>query len=429
MENVLQDSSIFLTVVCGILLCASFLFNFTFLVILLKMRRLNRLDKSNLFVTHLIVADFLCSFFILVPSGYSVFNSKTLEKDGCHVQTYFTTFFLSLTFQGMLVLSIERWIKYQFPIFHINFFIKRLKYDADERPKGDRLAWKTLLIILAIWLFNIFIAFIPMFNNFGDIQYFPSQSQCDYIYEKFNWWLWIFFIIFMTVPFLASLVFHALTLRLVILSDRIVKMKKNQFDVDEANGRKLRANQAENFLEGIDISRQPSNVIFYSHILPLNGEEEENQNNDFHVRNQLLAQYKYNTDKSKVITFVIITIVNYVLIFPLFVMHFYRTYNSNGPNENGSYDNPNLFSKGAYTTMAWISYFLLIAKSFVCLVQNKFYRDSLYQSANCRGFNGLFDFQKNMDKFKDMLNIDEDDENTKKEETTNSREKLRENSY
>lgn len=146
-------------------------------------------------------------------------------------------------------------------------------------------------------------------------------------------------------------------------------------------------------IDGVDITRQPCNRFYYEHILDPD-EGTDSIYNDFHVRNQLLAQYKYNTEKSKTITFFVITILSYLIIFPVFVMHFTRTYRNINNGTTLDYDDPNTVGRGVYTAFVWISYALLIIKSFFCLVQNRFYRHALYQSANCRGFTGLHDFQR-----------------------------------
>lgn len=225
-QDTFAESDIFLTVVCAFYLVASFVFNFTFIVTLLKQRRLNRIDKSNYLLTNLIIVDFFCAFLILVPSGYGVYNSGVLELSGCKVQTFFTTFFLSTHFTGLLVISIERFIRYQWPVWHINTFTQRLNYDENDNLIGERISYKIILFIAAIWLINIFISFIPFFGNNGDVQYFNIESQCDYMYERFTWWLWFFFWVVLTGPFLASTVFFLLALNLIFKSQRIVRIKR-----------------------------------------------------------------------------------------------------------------------------------------------------------------------------------------------------------
>ena len=141
-------------------------------------------------------------------------------------------------------------------------------------------------------------------------------------------------------------------------------------------------------IEGVDITRQPCNRIYYEHVVNPDSETDSETTvfNDFHVRNQLLAQYKYKSEKSKTLTFFIITIVSYVMVFPVFVLHFSRTYE----NENGA---GALQNRGVYTAFVWISYSLIVVKALLCLAQNRFYRNALYQSANCKGFSGVYDFQ------------------------------------
>ena len=225
-QETFAESDIFLTVVCAFYLAASFIFNFTFLITLLKQRRLNRIDKSNYLLTHLILVDFLSAFFILVPSGYGVYNSGELEYAGCKVQTFFTTFFLSMHFTGLLILSIERFIRYKWPVWHINTFTERLHYDENDNLIGENFAYKTILFIVLIWLFNIFIAFIPFFGNVRDVQYFDIESQCDYMYEKFTWWLWLFFWVVLTGPCLIAFCLYIVTLSIIFSTQRVIQIKR-----------------------------------------------------------------------------------------------------------------------------------------------------------------------------------------------------------
>lgn len=221
-----SQSDVFLTIVCAFYLAISFIFNFTFFITLIKQRRLNRIDKSNYFLTNLILADFISAFFILVPSGYGAYNSRFVEYSGCKVQTFFTTFFLSTHFFGLLIISIERFIRYQFPVWHINTFTQRLTYDENDNLVGEKLTYKIIIFIALIWLINIFISFIPFFGNNGDVQFFENQSQCDYIYERFVWWLWFLFWVVLTGPFLISTVLFVITLNLIFKSQRIVRIKR-----------------------------------------------------------------------------------------------------------------------------------------------------------------------------------------------------------
>ncbi|RNA14533.1 hypothetical protein BpHYR1_003723 [Brachionus plicatilis] len=384
-EETVGKSNIFLTIVSALILITSFIFNFSFLVTLLKLRRLNRLDKSNFLLTHLIFADFLCSFFILVPSGYAVYNSNSLGFDGCRVQTFFTTLFLGLTFHGLMVLTVERFIKFKFPIWHINNFTKRLEFDKNEKLLTKSSGHKVFFIIGLIWLLDIFVAFIPFFENYNDIQYFGTQTQCDYIYEKFQWWLWLFFWFSLTIPFFVGIVFSILTLRQISINDRKININRDSKSMENKNADK---GMVERIIEGLDITRQPANVVYYKHLVELT--EEENERNDFHVRNQLLAQFKYNSEKGKAKSVFIILIISYCLIFPTFVIHFYRTYNTR--NEN--YDDENVVQRPVYTSFVWISFLTLIVKSLVCLLQNEFFRNSFNQAANIRGFKGFFDYEK-----------------------------------
>lgn len=225
-QDTFAESDIFLTVVCAFYLAISFIFNFTFLITLLKQRRLNRIDKSNYLLTHLILVDFLSAFFILVPSGYGVYNSGELEYAGCKVQTFFTTFFLSTHFTGLLILSIERFIRYKWPVWHINTFTERLSYDENDNLVGENFTYKTILFIVIIWLINIFIAFIPFFGNVRDVQYFDIESQCDYMYEKFTWWLWLFFWVVLTGPCLIAFGLYITTLSIIFSTQRVIQIKR-----------------------------------------------------------------------------------------------------------------------------------------------------------------------------------------------------------
>jgi hypothetical protein len=169
----------------------------------------------------------------------------------------------------------------------------------------------------------------------------------------------------------------------------------------------------------------PENLPFYAHLINIEtlDDTHENMYNDFHVRKQLLVQFKYDTERSKAATFFIITVLSYCCVFPLFVIHFYRAYNFDGQ----TYDNPSVVTLGTYSTLVWISYMTLILKSLVCLVHNRFYRYSLYQSVNFRGFHGDYDyevqrFSKELKHFKKMF---EDDP---KREKKNLRLKLEEDS-
>lgn len=385
-EETVGKSNIFLTIVCALILIASVIFNFSFLITLLKLRRLNRIDKSNFLLTHLIFADFLCSFFILVPSAYAVYNSNSLGFDGCRVQTFFTTLFLGITFHGLMILTIERFIKYKFPIWHVNNLTKRLEYDSSERLLTKSSGHKVFIVIGIFWLFEIFFSFIPFFENYDDIKYFKNQTQCDYVYEKFKWWLWIFFWFSLTIPFIVGIIFSILTFREIFINDRKISIKKVILKLN--NDEDKDGDKVENFIESLDITCQPSNVVYYEHLLEKT--EEENNRNDFHVRNQLMSQFKYTTEKGKAISVFIILIVSYCLIFPVFVIHFYRTYNTS--NEN--YDDISVVSRPVYTSFVIISFFTLVTKSIVCLIQNQYFRNAFGQAANTRGFRGYFDFEK-----------------------------------
>lgn len=450
-DDTLKTSSIFLSIVCALFLIISFLFNFTFLLTLLKLRRLNNTDKSNFFLTHLILIDFVCAFFVIIPSGYGVYNVNKLGSDGCHLQLYFITFYFSSTFYGLFALSVERFFKFQYPITHINVFTLRvIKNEDGTSERVSRKKYLAHLIILFLWLLNIFIAFIPMFGNFSNVQYFNIQSQCDYQYEAFSWWLWFYFWISLTTPFFGSLIFFILALRLVVLNAKainarqnIINAKNNQKEVKlstcnflldlifscvtrrkkvaeyHSKANKMNKNKIRRGFS--DTTKLPENTIFYSHIINiqnLDDDQYSNLNNDLHVRKQLLIQFKYDTERSKTMTFLIVAIVSYCLVFPVYVIHFYRTYNYDP--KYGSYDNPNVVSLPTYTAFVWISYLAFLVKSLVCLLHNKFYRYSLYQAANCRGFHGIFEYQinrllKDLKEIEADLGLGDDEQKQKKE--------------
>lgn len=415
----IESSQVYLSIICGIYLIVSFIINFTFLVTLLKLRRLNNGDKSNGFLTHLILADFISALFILIPSGFGVYNGNFLDTRACHLQVFFVSFYLSLTFYGMLVLSIERYYKFKYPLSHINFFTRRTLSDKlSSHKQSKKVFWKVLLIIFVLWLMNIFIGLIPLFNNMNDLQYFTIQSQCDYRYEDMKWWLWFYFFFSLTVPFCLSMLFYTLTFRLIYENAQIIAKRQNaanpskrptkltpgSFICDLIIPRRTRKKHAaEKYVDRklnaknritpkvSDTTKLPENLPYYAHLINIEtlDDTHENMYNDFHVRKQLLVQFKYDTERSKATTFFIITLLSYCLVFPLFVIHFYRTYNFDGT----TYDNSNVVSLGTYSTFVWLSYMTLVLKSLVCLVHNKFYRYSLYQSVYFRGFHGDYDYE------------------------------------
>ena len=445
MTATFTTSSVFLAVICALFIIISFLLNFTFLITLLKLRRLNKTEKSNFLLTHLILIDFVCAFFVLIPSGYGIYNNG-LGLNACHLQLFFITFFFSSTFYGLFALSVERFFKYKYPISHINIFTKRVKKltDGSTETKSQR-KYAAFLIIIILWILNIFISFIPMIGNYNNVQYFQTESQCDYQYEACIWWLWFYFWFSIILPFFGSIIFYLLTLRLIIINAKIINARQNiirnknsQKEINITAGKYLvdmifscvtrskkiaesnvkSANLMKINRRGIsDTTQLPENCIFYSHIINIQNLEDDqyaNDNNDLHVRKNLLIQFKYDTERSKTMTFFLITIIDFCLVFPIFAIHFYRTYNYDPTY--GSYDNPNVISFSTYTTFVWISYITFIIKSFVCLFHNKFYRYSLYQSANCRGFHGIFEYQlkrleEDLKKLESALDLDSDTKN------------------
>lgn len=150
-----------------------------------------------------------------------------------------------------------------------------------------------------------------------------------------------------------------------------------------------------------DTTKLPENIAFYSHIINVESMEDDQENlyNDIHVRKQLLIQFKYDTERTKTVTFFVITIISYCLVFPVFAIHFHRTYNFDGTN----FDDVNVVGRGTYTAFVWISYIVLLVKSVTCLVHNRFYRYSLYQAAQMRGFHGDFDYE--VEKFKREIKV------------------------
>ena len=447
----IHASQIFLSIICAVYLVTSFMVNFTFLTTLLKVRRLNKVDKSNFLLTHLILADFICAFFILVPSAYGIYNQglQVPVDYGCNVQVYFMTFFISMTFYGLLALSIERYFKFKYPISHINFFTKRISLDEDAAYlPTKRIFHKTIAIILFLWLLSAFIAFIPMFRNIRDVDYFLIESQCDYVYENpgFVWWIWVYFFLAIVLPTFGACCFFTLTLNQIYANAEVINKRQN---ILRANQRQpaFTLSRGEFFLDMFfpfltrkktavrnleakldsarassanvsDTTKLPENMVFYSHLIStenLDGEY-ENVYNDLHVRKQLLIQFKYDTERSKVSTFFLALIVSFGLVLPVFVIHFYRVYNLD-------YEDAAVIAnyKNVYSAFVWISYIALLVKSAVCLIHNKFYRYSLYQSANCRGFHGMFDFQ--VEKIKNELKKIEEklDKNTNNRDNYSSK--------
>jgi len=211
----LGASSIFLTIVVAIIFVVSVALSLSLLLTSLKLRRLQHTDKSNYFLTHLILADLICCFFICIPSGYGVYNQNELDNNWCHLQTYFSSFFFIITFHGLLAIAIERYYKF----FHTQRHEQLFSTEAKESIFP--ICRNVLIPIILIWFFDIFFAFIPLFANFNDVQYFKIQAQCDYIYENFKWWLFIYFFFGITVPFI-------ITIALFTLVFIEINKKKNQ---------------------------------------------------------------------------------------------------------------------------------------------------------------------------------------------------------
>lgn len=433
-SSTLTTTNILVCILVLLILVAAACLNFTFFITLIKLRRLNSLDKSNALLTHLILVDFIAAFCVLIPSAYGIYNG--VGDASCHLQTWFSTFATACASLGLLVLSIERYVKYRWPVRHVNTFTVRLEYDKYDRVANEHHFHFSYFIIVAIWLTAIFVACIPLFGTYDRLEFFASQGQCSYTYETMKWWLWFWFICLVTLPFLVSLVLFFLTFRLIRASHRVVQMKRVQYELeasrrqalaDRYKTRSQRKERIEPFVENLDVTLQPCNTFYYTHIVDdfrrarhaVNRQEERVEGEDygdeydygadFHVRNQLLAQYKYETEREKNKTFFIIAILNYVLVFPLIVCHFYRAYNNTDGLVNGSddFDGRQPVNPGAYTTFVLVSFFTLLLKSLVCLTENDGYRQAFLQAANCRGFKGDFDFQKELKLIRDVLDIDE----------------------
>jgi hypothetical protein len=395
--NSLSGSSIFLIIVACIYLVANLAFNFSFIVILLKSTRFRLIDRSFFFVTQMVIVDFICAFIVLVISGVGVYNDSYIAPGPCHVQTYFETLFLGITFHSLLVLSVERFIRYQAPVFHINTFTRRLVYDDEERlvKVKDRCSWIVFLIIPLIWLVNIFFSLFPLFRNIDDIWFFNNESQCDYVYENFVWFLWLFFYVGILIPFLISMIFYALTFRLIILAKNRIKKRKAKFEREVYGEVRGKINETEHVVPGVDITMQPFNTIYYDHIIDCN-EPETGIENDAHVRNQLLTQFKYDTESGQTLTYFLITLFSFLAVLPVYIIHFYRSYNNSTTAFDTFPDSKQLVGRGVYTAFVWLSYMTFLLKSMFCLIQNGFFRDALYQSANCQGFKGRHDYEKEM---------------------------------
>ncbi len=185
----LDFSSIFLTIVCCVILVVSIGSNLCLLITLLKINRLRLTDRSNYFLTHLIFVDLISTILIVIPSGLGVYNQGSLDSFTCHVQTYFITFNFTMTFHGLLLLAVDRYLRF----FNRKFHDKTFKTENNSDRK--LVCLKTSAFIVPLWILDCIISFIPLFGNFYDQQYFTVESQCDYIYEKFVWWLWFIFFI------------------------------------------------------------------------------------------------------------------------------------------------------------------------------------------------------------------------------------------
>jgi len=102
-----------------------------------------------------------------------------------------------------------------------------------------------------------------------------------------------------------------------------------------------------------------------------------------------LQLFKYNNEREKTYTFFIIAVLSYIFVFPVLVIHFYRSFNTSGTN----YDNNEFIDWKVYTSFVWISYCCLFFKSTICFVVSKFYRSALRQALEIRGYRGNFNQQ------------------------------------
>jgi hypothetical protein len=390
-ESSLSTSTIFLVIICGLIVSVSLIINFTLWITLVKLRRLRHTDKSNYFLTNLIFTDFLFTCLICVPSGYGVYNDRLLTKVWCHIQTYFQTLSLLITFHGLLILSIDRYVKFKKPELHVRLF------STEAQPSSLPACLRVTGVLLFMWIVDIILAFIPLYGNFNDLKYYSIQSQCDYTYENFIWWLWLLFIGFITVPFLLSILFYALTMNLVRKFNQKIRFNERSEQIDRVINlspgyggdsltgpatRKMNINRTRDTNSAAQVymvTKGAQKLVEANKKAQLNNEV--STTNWFKKKKHILVQFKYKSDVKKAHTYFIITICSYIIILPVFVLHFYRSYK--GTND---------IDWKLYTSFSWLSYGVLIIKSLLSFATNKYYVDALYQAANIRGFRGKFHF-------------------------------------
>jgi hypothetical protein len=365
MANFFTDGLIFLMIVCILVLAASLCFNFLLLVTSLKLRRIRHTDKSNYFLSHLFVGDFLCSFFVLIPSAYGIYNNSSLDLSWCHVQTYFSTLSNLITFHGLLALSCERLLKFTHPDKHIAYF------STEAKPSSLPACTRVSCVLLPIWIIDIFFAFIPLFGNSSDQKYYLNESQCDYSYENFQWWLIFYFVLAIALPFLVTLIIFIIVLRIIHVQKKKVIENKQKHKIGFLR-KKININK---------IKENAENLQVYSIEPAIDGKFSNDDPNSAFAKKKLLNQFKYKTDKKKTVTFSIITIISFILVVPVFVLHFYRAFN-----------NVNNLPWQLYTTLVWISYCNLFIKPLLCIATNSYYRSSIKQAAQIRGFHGNFNY-------------------------------------
>ena len=129
-------------------------------------------------------------------------------------------------------------------------------------------------------------------------------------------------------------------------------------------------------------------------------------------------------DAMKTLIYFIMLILSFIFVFPIYVVHFYRTYSFFSISSTNTtattstiatttisstidydliYDlnNPDWT---VYTAFAWISYLNFIVKSLVAFIADNYYRDAFYQAANIRGFRGKhhYEYDKKAENVKEI---------------------------
>jgi hypothetical protein len=132
-------------------------------------------------------------------------------------------------------------------------------------------------------------------------------------------------------------------------------------------------------------------------------------------------------DAMKTLIYFIMLIISFVFVFPIYVIHFYRTYTffASYTNTTSTTSSTTTISTSTtssaidydlenpdwtvYTAFAWISYLNFLVKSLVAFIADKYYRDAFYQAANIRGFRGKYHHEYDK-KFSKKLTIDSEAE-------------------